>query len=512
MFKLFVQTIIVLTFWLTVSNAAPSQLDWTKIAADSPPSASANAQDVARIRTLISQEVAEEQFSEYAEFVLATATAWREGNVAETYSILRILGDRFAGKITSKGRSELAAALAGELIQLGLPWRARDIWQSIPPEFQSAQTPDSILEIPQFADLLTVAVPPGAVPSLFTKEELATARPDDAMTRIFQLLLVNEGAEDMSQLDLEPLSLCAGMQCQEGFDLLAEPGAQIQAPILTVLDRLPDASVAQHSVFRRYVYDQREKIKTFTPTDKESRELARILDEYNSGKSPSLGSESLSQVPPLGPLEKNHRATIQERRIVDPEREVLVVAVEEIENEFARTYYVLVLRHDVGRNSEFGPVQSISIHEYSEVPEIQLLDVLGDGNKRLVVKTRAGSGGYLSVDVLDLKQNEMLWRATELQKGSVAFLNIDRDPELEILVKSRAAWSFCNQCDSANDLVILDYKTRRHSYWPVSFRRPFTRSLAGQGVGPFGLTDAVALAEAGTRYTGALSALKDAKG
>jgi CHAT domain-containing protein len=94
-------------------------------------------------------------------------------------------------------------------------------------------------------------------------------------------------------------------------------------------------------------------------------------------------------------------------------------------------------------------------------------DVNADSIPEIVLASRVGSGGFLTVRVIDTEQMRDLFHQWIGAKGRAVFLDIDQDPHVEILATCRARVEqvvSCNQCPSMYEAYLLDYSPSLGEY------------------------------------------------
>lgn len=492
---------------MDIPSAAHSaqEFDWTHAEQVYPPSQTPTPKEVETVRHLIAEGTTPAYFGAYAKYIIDTASHWRGGQVAQTYTILRDLETHLDSD--AEAYPDITFSLAREYLALGLPWRAKHLLERTPPQARGKSFSDLRDELVADDDTLRRGVTPGSIPSLLDSTALFDPTGESIESRLFGVVLADPNGEN-EEIDLDPLQLCVGAGCEERADILSESATLNQAPLLMTTKRTPDDTVLGNIAISRFRIDQRQDtpLTQFALTSSEAILLRQILDAYKSGKSTRLGDARLSNVPPFGPAKAGAIQQLVSVRYLDSQYTAVTVSISDGDDGLP-IYYVALL------HSSPAGLDHALVGEFYEDPDIDYLDILGNGLPDVVVQTRGGSGGYLSVAVIDPRSAKLVWDVAELEKGSVEFLNLDQDPALEIVARERiGAPGMCYQCPGPNDLVLLDFKADRGTYIPVSYRRPLAYYLSGSGVGPFGITDAMAIDNVAQAYQVEIEALKSATG
>jgi CHAT domain-containing protein/tetratricopeptide (TPR) repeat protein len=122
--------------------------------------------------------------------------------------------------------------------------------------------------------------------------------------------------------------------------------------------------------------------------------------------------------------------------------------------------------------------------------QIYQLDVNSDGIPEIILLDREGSGGFLSVDVIDVLPMHTLFSTKERGKGGVAFVNLDDDSDLEIIVTEGASFlenfEKCVQCPSRIRAEVYDFDKNSSMYKYRGYYGTSSEVLRGNG-DPWGL-------------------------
>ncbi|MEM8817818.1 MAG: hypothetical protein AAGE85_18540, partial [Pseudomonadota bacterium] len=122
---------------------------------------------------------------------------------------------------------------------------------------------------------------------------------------------------------------------------------------------------------------------------------------------------------------------------------------------------------------------------------VRALDVDGEPGEEIIIDEVGGSGGYLYLRVFDPRRSQLTRLVDGSYHGTAAFLNLDTDPALELVVSHATGnrrFAHCNQCASRRMAVLFDFSTERGRFEAVAQRQTATDTFAQANRNLFGVS------------------------